>query len=100
MAKKAKTAKAETAKAKTAEPKTAKVEPAEPKPAKAKGAKAKTAKAKTAKAEAAAQPSDSQVIIHGIAEVVRLGLAAMDPESRAALLGALVKVGSSLASSR
>ena len=41
--------------------------------------------------------SDSQLIIHGLAEVVRLGLSAMDPEARATLLAALVKVGGSLA---
>jgi hypothetical protein len=44
--------------------------------------------------------TDSQLIIHGLAEVVRLGLSAMDPEARATLLAALVKVGSSLAKPR
>jgi len=56
-------------------------------------------KAKKAPTRVAEPSSDSQVVIHGLAEVVRLGLSAMDPDARTALLAALVKVGSSLAKS-
>jgi hypothetical protein len=44
--------------------------------------------------------SDAVVIVNGIAEIVRLGLGAMDPDERATLLVALGKVGASLPKSR
>ena len=64
--------------------------------AKAAEATEPTPKAKKAPTRATEPMTDSQLIIHGLAEVVRLGLSAMDPQARATLLAALVKVGSSL----
>lgn len=69
----------------------------EPKEEPAKPAKRGKAPKTETKAPVRAPTSDSQLVIHGLAEVVRLGLSAMDPEARAALIAALVKVGGSLA---
>jgi len=43
---------------------------------------------------------DAVIIVNGIAELVRLGLGAMDPDQRATLLVALGKVGASLPKDR
>ncbi len=84
-------------KAKRAPKKVSAPVPEEPKEEPAKRGKAPK---KETKGPVRAPTSESQLVIHGLAEVVRLGLSAMDPEARAALIAALVKVGGSLANPR
>jgi hypothetical protein len=86
--------------AKKAKKEPAKKEPAKKEPAKKEPAKKEPAKKAAAPAARKEPASDAHIIVNGIAEIVRLGLGAMDPEERATLLVAIGKVGASLPKNR